>query len=85
MRFVLTTRIQNHCFDIIEDIIELIYSKEKKAYFKKINLHLEKLRILMRIAYDKAYLSHEQMERVVIEINTTGKMLGGWEKSDANN
>ncbi|HOD53070.1 MAG TPA: four helix bundle protein [Candidatus Cloacimonadota bacterium] len=82
MRFVLSNRLQNLSLDIIEDITELIYSKDKKAYYRLINLKLEKVRILFRVAYDRHYLSSEQMETLMTDINLCGKMLGGWEKSD---
>lgn len=79
----MSNRIQNLSLDIIEDITEMIYSKDKKAYFRAINIKMEKIRILFRVAYDRHFLSSEQMERMIAEINVCGKMLGGWEKSDS--
>jgi hypothetical protein len=79
-RHTLTSRIVNLCSDILEGIIEIIYSKDKRPKIIQVNLHLEKLRFYLRICHDKKYLSHAQYFYGANEVNKTGTMLGGWLK-----
>jgi hypothetical protein len=80
-RFTLTGRIGNLALDILELLIEAAYSKEKKKLLTRVNLQLEKLRFLLRISYDRKYLSLQQYEFIQKELVTAGKMCGGWIKS----
>jgi four helix bundle protein len=78
VRFTLSTRIANLTLDIMERIIEAIYSKERMHILREANLYMEKLRVMFRISYRRKYLSHRQYEYVSDMLNETGKMLGGW-------
>ncbi len=80
VRFTISTRISNLVLDILEGIIEALYSKEKKVILDRVNLNLEKLRIFLRISFDRKYLSEKQYQFVSMEINEFGKMIGGWIK-----
>jgi hypothetical protein len=44
------------------------------------NLSLEKLRLLMRISHNRRYISTRQYAYAAKEIDTTGRMIGGWRK-----
>lgn len=79
-RFVVVNRMANFTIDILELITEAIYSKQKIAFLQKINLNLEKLRIFFRLCKDRQYINISQYEYISIEINTAGKMCGGWLK-----
>ena len=81
IRFSVTTRIANYSLDIMEGIIEAIYSKEKARELDSINLDIEKLRVLFRICYRRKYISNTQYEYISRELEETGKMVGGWKKS----
>ena len=74
-------RIANLAVETLELITEAAYSKEKRALLTRVNLHLEKLRLLFRLCHDRRYLSPAQYEFVQSEINTAGRMCGGWLKS----
>jgi len=80
VRFSLSGRIANYALDIQEGIVEAIYTKERKAILNGLNLSLEKLRILFRIAHDRKYISHKQHEFISLHLLEAGKMLGGWYK-----
>ncbi len=80
-RFTLTGRIGNLSLDILELLIEATYSREKRQLLIRVNLHLEKLRFLLRISHDRRYLSTQQYEFIQKELITAGKMVGGWIKS----
>ncbi len=80
-RFTLNGRIANLSIDTVELLTEAIYSKQKIALLQRVNLNLEKLRLLFRLCHDRRYLSTTQYEFIQTEINTTGRMCGGWIKS----
>lgn len=81
IRFTLTGRIDNLAVDVMEGIIEARYSREKKDVLKRIDLSMEKLRILLRMCHDLEYLDHRGYEFASKRINEAGKMAGGWRKS----
>ena len=81
VRFTISSKISNISLDILDYLIEAIYTKDKLKNLKRINILFEKLRIFIRITHDRKYLSHKQYEYVSKEINVCGKMVGGWIKS----
>ncbi len=81
VRFTIATRVSNYALDIVEGIIETIYCKDKIRKLDKLNLDIEKLRILFRICYKRKYISNKQYMFISGELNEAGKMIGGWKKS----
>ncbi len=65
----------------MEGIVEAIYTKERAHILDRLNLYIEKLRVLFRISHQRRYLSGRQYAHVSKLLNETGKMLGGWRKS----
>jgi hypothetical protein len=49
-RFTLGDRIQNMALDILEDLIEVTYTRDRVQNLRRANLGIEKLRFLMRLA-----------------------------------
>lgn len=80
MRFTLSGRIASLSLEVLELIIEAIYAHERSALLKKINLDLEKLRVFFRLCKDRRLISISQYEFIIGELQTTGKMVGGWMK-----
>ena len=80
VRFSFSNRIDNLALDIIEGIIEARYSRNKKEMLRRIDLNLEKLRILLRMCHDLRYLDTKGYEFAARKINESGKMVGGWRK-----
>jgi hypothetical protein len=79
-RFNFSLRIDNIALDVVEDLIEARYSRDKAAILKRANLRLEKLRVLLRLSYKMKYLSHAAYEYAARHINEVGRMIGGWRK-----
>lgn len=79
-KFTIGDRIVNILLKIQEGIIEGIYTKNRYAILKEINMNLEKLRIYMRLSFEKKYISPNQYQYIFEEINEIGKMNGGWIK-----
>ena len=57
-RFTLANRIDNLALDIAEELVEARYTRDKTAILRRINLRLERLRVLLRLSYRLKYLSH---------------------------
>jgi hypothetical protein len=81
VRFSMVDRITNRSLDVMEDIVEAIYAKDKKDILRRANLNLEILRTLFQLSVDKHYISVKQYEFMSRNINDTGKMIGGWLKT----
>ena len=79
-RFTITSRIENCALDIVEYLIEAKYSREKRQILRKVNLHLEKIRILLRISYETKLMPTKSYHHANKLINEVGMMIGGWLK-----
>lgn len=80
-RFTVSGRMVNLATETTELLIEAIYTKERARLLKLINLNLEKLRFFNRLCKDRRYFSLAQYEYFAQQINTAGKMCGGWSKT----
>ena len=80
VRFTFSGRINNLALDMVEELIEARYTKNKEAALQRANLRLEKIRILLRISYESKFLSHQAYKHAMYSINEIGKMVGGWIK-----
>ncbi|MFA5509659.1 MAG: diversity-generating retroelement protein Avd [Candidatus Cloacimonadaceae bacterium] len=81
LRYSLSQKIDNICIDILELIVQTIYSHTKRELLIKINLKLDVLRALIQMAHKMRHLSDGQYEYISRELLESGKMVGGWLKS----
>jgi len=82
-RFLLGDRLQNLSSDLLEYYIEAYYGSSKPLKREKLthaNLQLEKLRFFWRLAYEKGFISSGQYRLVSEQIQSLGRMTGGWLK-----
>lgn len=79
-RFQFSDRLTNLALEIVEDLVEARYSRNKTPILRHANMNLEKIRILMRICFELRFLSRKGYEHSAFQINEVGKMLGGWMK-----
>lgn len=79
-RFNFSDRLTNLSLEIVEDLVEARYNKNKTAVLRRANMNIEKIRILMRICFELRFLSRQSYEHSAVLINEVGKMLGGWMK-----
>ena len=80
VRFTFTERLNQLAMNIIEDLIEARYTRNKIVALRRANLTLEKIRVLIRLSYEMKVLPRKSYEFASFSINETGKMLGGWMK-----
>jgi len=82
-RFLLADRIERILLDILEMLIEAVYSKYRRGILIKINLKLDILRFMMRIAKDMKYISIKAYDFFCQSVLEIGKMVGGWMRTPA--
>lgn len=80
VRFTVSDRMDNLALDIALDLVEARYSRDKLPILYRINLRLEKLRVLLRLCHRLQYLPHAGYEHAAKAVNTVGKEVGGWIK-----
>ena len=80
-RFLLADRLEIILLDILELLIEAVYSKCKKEILRKANLRLEQLRFMIRIAKDMKYINISGYDYFCQRALEVGRMVGGWQKA----
>ena len=78
---MLGDRIQTTAIDVLEGLIDATYSREVGVILRKVNLMLEKLRFLFRLAKDLRYLDLKRYEFVARGVDEIGRLVGGWLKA----
>lgn len=80
IRFSFSNRIDNLALNVIEGIVEARYSTVKREILRRIDLDMEKLRVLLRMCHDLRYLDTKGYAFASKKINEAGRMVGGWRK-----
>jgi len=75
-KFALCTQIKNHCYSIIQNIIDVHRVKSKYPIFYKIDGQLVFLRWLLRHSHERGYLCHHSFEVSVKMVDEIGKITG---------
>jgi hypothetical protein len=83
-KFVLGDRIEALALDVLEELIEATYTRDRRGHLARANLGLEKLRVFIRVAHDLGHLDHRRYEHAARAIDETGRLVGGWLKADAS-
>ena len=83
VRLSISNRLEAISIDILEDIVEARYTRDRIAILRRANLRLEKLRVLLRLCHSRRFLpdqGYEYGSRMLLE---AGRMVGGWIRSGA--
>ena len=80
-KFLLGDRLQTLALDVIESLIDATYTKAPHATLKRVNLLLEKQRVLVRVAYNLRYLDVRRYEFAGRKLDEIGQSVGGWLKT----
>jgi hypothetical protein len=81
-RYTIGARIENKFLDLLELSYASYFSK-KEGKTEKITacvLILDTLKFIISISWEAKYISHKQYERLALNLDEVGKMLGGWKK-----
>ncbi|MBX9629523.1 MAG: diversity-generating retroelement protein Avd [Burkholderiales bacterium] len=79
-KFLLGDRLQTTALDMLEALIEATYSREVVPILRRVNLMLERLRVLFRLAKDLRYIDFPKYEFTARAVDEIGRMVGGWMK-----
>jgi len=79
-KFVLGDRIETAALDVVEGIVDATYTRNRAPILRKINLRLEKLRLLFRLSVDLKLVDARRYENAVRNLDELGRLIGGWLK-----
>ena len=78
-RFTLAQRVENLALDVIEGLVVARYEpRERKRSLREVNLGLERMRFLCRIARDARVMPKRGFETAMRGLDETGRMVHGW-------
>ena len=80
-KFLFGDRIQAAALDTLEGLIEATYTRNRQPILNRVNLRLEKMRYLFRLAMDLRYLDKRRYEHAARSLNEIGRLVGGWMKA----
>ena len=82
-KFLLGDRIQSIALDVLDALIEATYPRDRRSHLARANLGLEKLRFLMRLAFDQRHLDVRRYEHAARSIDEVGRLIGSCAKAHA--
>ncbi len=78
-RFTLTQRLDNHALDITELLVQARYEPRLRSrLLHEVNLRLERMRFLCRIARDANVENPAGFESTMRHLDECGRMVHGW-------
>lgn len=80
VRFTFSQRIEGLALDVVEGIVTARYTKHKADRLRQVDIDIEKLRVLLRMCHDLAFLDHKGYEYAAGKLKEAGSMVGGWRK-----
>ncbi|MSP15192.1 MAG: four helix bundle protein [Myxococcales bacterium] len=82
VRFTLAQRVEEHALDITEMLVESRYvPAARAAHLREVNLRLERMRHLLRLALATHATSNCGFESVMRGIDECGRMVHGWREA----
>lgn len=80
LRITLGDRIDNKLLDMLELAVRARYARDPRKHLASLNMELDLLRYLTRVAKDRMALEIKQYEFVARAIDDIGRQVGGWLK-----
>ncbi|MEO6593887.1 MAG: four helix bundle protein [Planctomycetota bacterium] len=78
-RFTLTQRLENHALDVTEMLVQARYEpKLRPRLLHEVNLRLERMRFLCRIAVESHIENGKGFETTLRQVDEVGRMVHGW-------
>jgi hypothetical protein len=77
-KFTLGDRIAALVCELLESLTVARYTSDKAVRLKNLNLLLERLRVLLRLAKDLKAMSVKAYGQATGMVEEVGRMLGGW-------
>ena len=79
-KFLIADRIETLLLEIMELIIEAVYTRNKAVILKKANLKLEITRHMIRLSRDMKFISLKKYAHMSEKLYEIGSEIGGWLK-----
>lgn len=81
-RFTLGQRVQNHALDLVEQLVVARYDPaHRRRILIEINLTLERMRFLFRLARDTSVMPKSGFESAMRGVDDAGRMIHGWRQA----
>lgn len=78
-RFSLVQKVDNHALEVLEMLVVARYEPGmRRKTLREVNLRLERLRFLLRIARSRKVMPEAGFETAMRGIDELGRMLHGW-------
>lgn len=81
---MLGDRLQSTALDVLEELIEATYTRERRGHLARANLGLEKLRHFFRLAVELKHLDNRRYEHAARSIDEIGRLVGAWNKANTS-
>ena len=82
-RFVLAQQIENALLDAAQLVVEANLLRDKREVLLQLDIQLDMVALLVRIAHDLNLLSHRHYGQMSMRLDEVGRLLGGWRKQQA--
>ena len=80
-RPTLVRRMLDSALDLLATVTDLRYTRQRKALFLEADRHIDRLRVLSRLAVDLKIISVKQYEQFASDLGEAGRMIGGWKRA----
>ncbi len=82
-RFSIGDRLVDGVLEILMRLVDAAYSRDKEKLLMEVNMMLNRIRFLLRLAKDLKLLTVESYGYAAENVEEIGRMVGGWRKSAA--
>jgi len=79
-RFSLGTRIEDSLHDLLDDLIEAKFTRDKAEILRRAALRAEKIRYRLRLAKDLRELPFNSHRHAIGLLDDIGRQLGAWRR-----
>ena len=83
-KFLLGDRIQANAMSLLESLTEATYVRQRRSVLRQANLHIDRLRLLIRLSKDLRHLDLRRYEYAARHLDDIGRQVGGWMKSSSD-
>ena len=77
-RFTVGDRMEEKLLDLLDDLLEAKYTRDKLALLGRANIKLEQFRFLARGAKDLHFFNIPRYEYLAERVTEIGRLIGGW-------
>ena len=80
-KFLLGDRIQTTALTGLERLVEATFTRNRGRLLDRVNVDLDKLRLLIRLSKELGYLDTRRYEHAARRIDEVGRLVGGWRRT----